>query len=369
MAKVLARYGFGYVERLYPIKHIKLTIRIQLIPIVVGWLLVSPKCNSDRLDAALKEANESVYIATINPDVVVRASSNESHVGAKRAFMFNKPGVFSPSSDEGCTSPIFNYSRFLSWMIAVERVAQAFELASERAERRKPVSKEAEWKPAEDDLKVKIHVDNRRGSIEQVIEYCSSDATWRPRWHHTIAGRMITASAIGLALQWATTGSAVMILWFTPKTGLGCRSGAYLIYAIASTIIWGMMVTSSVITYYAVDRDSLMYNPNTARTSQRIACSCAVILNRVAKVLAAFNSIWIIAACVFQFTNVFNTCWCNSSQYGFREESFVPIILGRDDEEGVLHFWAGAVSMALASVFLFIGYIKIFLNPPRPSNT
>jgi hypothetical protein len=340
---------------------------IQLVSIVVGWLLVSPKCDADRLDEALAQANDIACVATSNPDLVIRASSSESRLGSRRAFLFQKYDVRSPPSDESCTSPVFNYSRLLSWMVSVERVAEAFEAASRHAEDNLPVNKQLSWTPVEDELKEKLHVNNRRGTLDQVMDYCSLGVFWQPnfsRWHPNIVGRMIIASVIAITLQWTTAGSAIMVVWFTPTTRLGCRSGAYLLYAVASTIVWGLMLTSSVLMHYAVEARTLKYSYRMATTSQRVACAFACLANRLAKALAAINSIWIVAVCVFQFLNVFDNCYCNSSVLGRGKTHAYNVMaeLPESDKTAMSRYWAGAISIAVSSSFMFIAYVTVFLN-------
>lgn len=79
--------------------------------------------------------------------------------------------------------------------------------------------------------------------------------------------RIFVASAFALGLQWATTVSAAVTDILTPTTGLGCRSGTYIIYGLVSTIIWLMLLLSSYLAHYAKVRHS--YKPPLPWTQPR----------------------------------------------------------------------------------------------------
>jgi hypothetical protein len=281
--------------------------------------------------------------------------------------MFDEYDVFSPSFDDAIASPIFNYSRIFSWIINVERVANAFEAASMHVRNAEPVNEAAEWRLVEDAHQERVHVDNRRGTLEQVTTYCTLSRV-EPQWRPKFARRVITASVIALLLQWATTTGAVIVVWFTPTTGLGCRSGAYLLYGIISTLVWGMMLASSILAHYAKDDQTLRYDHKLATNRQRTVCKTAIILNGSAKVLAGLNTILIIAACVFQFSNVFNNCYCNSSVLG-RGWQNAFFVIDIQETSDIITAWGGGVALSAVSCFLFIAYVQTFLDVPQPPST
>ncbi|KAJ7205883.1 hypothetical protein C8J57DRAFT_1030760, partial [Mycena rebaudengoi] len=45
---------------------------------------------------------------------------------------------------------------------------------------------------------------------------------------------------------------------------------------------------------------------------QSLSGLCATVLRRTGKVLACINATWIVVACVLEFTDVYQSCWCNS---------------------------------------------------------
>ena len=190
---------------------------LWLLPVVVGWLQISPKCNSARLHQAVIRANKIAYVAT---------SHGEPELARLRASEYAislQPGTGDIlRRDEACTVPIFNYARFFSWVEAVETVADAFQAASERARMHVSVNPGIEW-AGEMGLNSQPHAQNRMGTLAQVEEYCTfmreSQAMRRTGWGPSIWSRMFVASVMALSLQWGTTGAAVVVVWFTPTTG------------------------------------------------------------------------------------------------------------------------------------------------------
>jgi hypothetical protein len=101
---------------------------IWLLPIVIGWLQISPKCDSLRVRQAIERANKIAYVAT--PSGVPTLASE---VSRQHAISLSPSSDELLRCDERCTAPIYNYSRFLPWTQAVEEVCQVYRVASDRA--------------------------------------------------------------------------------------------------------------------------------------------------------------------------------------------------------------------------------------------
>ena len=195
---------------------------LWLLPVVVGWLQIAPKCDSVRLHQGVSRANRKAYVAT--PHGVPELAGFR----AGEYAISLRPGMSDLlRCDEGCTVPIFNYARFLPWVEAAERVADAFRAASERARTRVSVNPEIEW-AKETKRNSRPHILNRMGTLAQVEEYCAlmgeSQHMRRAGWGPGVWSRMFIASVMALTLQWGTTGAAVVVVWFTPTTGKSSRS-------------------------------------------------------------------------------------------------------------------------------------------------
>lgn len=192
------------------------SVWLWLLPVVVGWLQISPKCDIERLTSAMKRANNIAYIAptaTKEPAILAEEAS------AERAVAIRKVRYRNLFHDEECSAPIYNYARFFSWVQAAEEVSCAFYHASERARLHKPVDSELTWQVSAA-KNGEIHPKNRQGSMEEVEFYCSSeDYVHRSRWGREVISRSLVASLLSLALQWGTTGAAIIVVYFTPTTG------------------------------------------------------------------------------------------------------------------------------------------------------
>ena len=185
---------------------------LWLLPIVIGWLLISPK----RLRSAVERANRLAHIATDDGRVVlVREAQTEA-----RAIELTLTEVDDLRRDEKCTAPVFNYARFLPWVQAVEDVSEAFQAASDHFHNHDSVDPSINWVPVESGQKPNDR--NRVGTRTQVKNYC---IPWQPverprsRWGPKVVSRMFLASALALMLQWGTTGAAFLQIWFIPTLG------------------------------------------------------------------------------------------------------------------------------------------------------
>ena len=145
------------------------------------------------------------------------------------------------------------------------------------------------------------------------------------------------------------------------RLGLGCRSGSYILYAAVSTLIWILLLVSSILSYYVTttSRSLSDFLPTVARLS-------SIVLRRVGKVLAAFNAVWIVASCIFQFSNFFDRCWCNSSvlMWG-ADRAYTILLLENADIRGIKAAWIGGVALAAGIATGFVVFVNLLINPPQ----
>jgi len=185
---------------------------LWLIPIVIGWLQISPR----RLRSAVEHANKLAHVATDDGHVVlVKEAQTEA-----RAIELALTEVDDLRRDETCTVPVFNYARFLPWVQAVEDVSEAFKAASDHFHNHDSVDPSINWVTVERGQKPNQR--NRAGTRIQVENYCTP---WQPaerprsRWGPKVVSRMFLASALALMLQWGTAGAALIQVWYTPTRG------------------------------------------------------------------------------------------------------------------------------------------------------
>ena len=338
---------------------------LWLIPVVVGWLWI-PVCSFDRLRTAIDKANDLAFVAA--PGGLLRVQTDAPkraydivHVQAVR--MSEKTEVL--TMDAARTAPVFNYARIWDWWTFVEMIALAFEHASEKAKNHVPVNPARGWVlPA--DRRPTVHRNNRIGTTDQVQAYCGfpiqEDEEPMKPVPSGVWKRIFIASVFALALQWATTGSAALIVIFTPTTGLGCRSGSYILYGIISTLIWLAILLSSYLAHFAkvrYDHGVPRFGFNTVTVAEGLA----TFLRRLS-ILAAFcNTLCTILACVFQFSNFYSTCYCNSSVLGRGGQHAYNIIAGGFDYNQMKAAWIGGVALAGGCVVVFLFFLHLMLEP------
>jgi hypothetical protein len=356
------------------------TLWLWLLPLVVGWMQV-PICSHEKLISAMEKANENAYVASPDSDdmpesaidgaiepeikpVLARTISDERAISL---WERKQPNYW----DEEKTAPIFNYARVWAWVDAAEEIADALEQASIRARRHQPVRPKTRW--VEATRRLEIDPANRAGSMGQVQAYCGYSSLeverQRQMWAPDILTRILMASLCGLVLQWGTTIAAVVILIFTPTVGLGCRSGAYLFYGILSTLVWFMMLTSSMLNHYCSIRGSdydgfqLPYRRSSI-DSISVAATASNFLRRMAVLIASANSAWIMITCIFQFANFFDTCYCNSSVLGLGSRHAYAVISIDYSLINMRAIWIGSLVLGGGCVVAYAMFIFLLVEPP-----
>ncbi|KAK1230946.1 hypothetical protein PQX77_005920 [Marasmius sp. AFHP31] len=337
------------------------SIWLWLIPIVISWLQISPKCDSERVRKALDRANEFAYVATYDHNNIAptRIMSNQ------RAIYLDCDKLQTLHSDQYISVPVYNYARLFTWTEAVQTVAAAFSEATRHADSFEPVNPDVEW--VEGNRSLKVRPENRLGSSFQVQTYCVPVVASTPDpYGFGVWNKIILAFLAGLGLQWGTAGAAILTVYFTPTTGLGCRSGAYLIYAAASTVVMTMLVMSSILAHYASRAPPHPLRPHMQPFKRKMLAWSSILLRRLGKTLAFFNAVWLMMACIFQFTAFFSRCYCNSSVIGRGAKfAYDVIVFLHADVTSMKVAWIGGVVLAIGTATLFIIFINLMIVTPR----
>jgi len=333
---------------------------LWLIPVVVGCLWV-PVCSHDKLKAAIDKANDVAFKAN-----TAGAPTRVYDVSRMRAIGISESTkVF--TRDAARTALVFNYARIWGWWQTFEMIAQGFEHAGEKARNYASVNG-GQYQVLQRARHPAVQPENRTGTAQQVRAYCKfpGEVPVQPL-PSGVWKRLFIASMFALGLQWGITGSAVITVVFTPTTGLGCRSGSYILYGIVSTMIWLALLLSSYLAHCAETWCSGV--PDPGFNSANLAKGLATFLRRLSVFAAGCNALGIVLACVFQFSNFYSTCYCNSSVLGRGSKAAYSILatgnFGYDQMKGG---WIGGVVLAggCASVFLFS--LHLVLEPSRNTN-
>ncbi|KAG2050575.1 hypothetical protein BDR06DRAFT_974467 [Suillus hirtellus] len=335
---------------------------LWLIPIVVGWLQLSPKCDFERLQAAYDRADRhSMHIGTKD----IRHGVGALPASSRRALAITAKENDVMSPDELFTPPVFNYSRSLRWAFTAETVFTVFKEdleASEKVHSHLPVcgsdGNECGTNDPTDHIETVQYINtkqdnydkkDRRGSLQHSVMYCAEPDGMQGQCSHWAPGvftRMFIASCASLALQWGTVGAAFVVGWFTPTTKIGCRSLGYLLYGAISTIL----------------AHSAAADPRRASLSTRVALAFSHILRWTGKFFAILNFFLAIMASVFQYSNFYDRCFCNSSVFSRGGAAYDVIIETTAQAAQAKAAWIGALVLACTSASAFLGILNLLLD-------
>ncbi|KAF9786449.1 hypothetical protein BJ322DRAFT_1020477 [Thelephora terrestris] len=284
------------------------TLWLWPIPVIVGWLWI-PVFSHEKLKAAIDKANEIAYVATTenNPQIDDSQKSNARHMSptgkglgcTRRRFPPRTPrGLFQSSTSEDLG---------------------------------------VDWVPRASPGLLRMPCPEARASV-----------VWE--------GIFVAVFALGL--QWSTTGSAAV----TPTTGLGCRSGSYILYGIVSTMRWLILLLSSCLVHFAKPHHGRGYPSRSRLNSANLAENLATFLRRLSTFAAVGNTLCIILACVFQFSDFYSACYCNSSVLGRGAQYAFNIITPGYDYDGTRAAWIGGIMLAGGCVMLFMLALHLILE-------
>ena len=190
---------------------------LWLLPIVMGWLVLSPKCDYDRVHGAYYRANRQVFVAdSYDP------TAPPTHVTSNFGLTINPSpdreldGGDITSPDELRIPPIFNYARTFSWYRNVYLTFLFYRTARRELNQRFG----ADGMHILGNLRNGVPRECRLGTRDQIARYCRPDdreySGANVLWPRGLLFNMIVASLMSLQLQWGTTGAAVLAVWYTP---------------------------------------------------------------------------------------------------------------------------------------------------------
>ena len=132
--------------------------------------------------------------------------------------------------------------------------------------------------------------------------------------------------------------------------GLGCCSGAYLLYGINSTLVWLFCVLSGVLA------DCCKTIKKDKAATRKLIWGASLVLRYAAKCLATGNAVWLFLTAIFQFSNLDDNCWCNSNKLSFHSKAYTVITYTDPVLTSIKTAWAGGLAMSflMAAVFLIV---------------
>ncbi|KAK2465062.1 hypothetical protein APHAL10511_002870 [Amanita phalloides] len=297
-----------------------------LLPIVVGYLQLSPKSDSDRIKRAFDNANRIYFLAVDSEEPI------QGH--GSLAFNIEKVSRDIVHEDEMCSAPVFFYARVFKWIQLARQVTDSFDAASQRSHQRLPTESPPRTR-------------------SEVIAECTLRDGSKDGHSYEIFSIFARSACLALFLQWGTASAAIMSMYLTPARGFGCRSGSYLFYGLLATIIWLFSLISSILV------QSYMTAQQHSRTTT-LAYVFSIIFRHLAKALAAINTLWLFTSSLLQFSNLFDTCYCNASVLGRGSHSAYTVLAYTPaDASAVKLAWAGGMILSSAVAISFILIINM----------
>ena len=140
---------------------------------------------------------------------------------------------------------------------------------------------------------------------------------------------------------------------------------SYLIYGALSTLVWMMLLTSSILTYYSANNSDHFQGHVNLTLQARVARWLSIFLRRLGKVIAVLNAVWIVATALFQFSNFYDRCYCDSNimRVG-RDAAYVIISLSPGS---TLAAQIGGFFLAAAAAMIFALFVRLIITPRIPS--
>ncbi|KAM6492326.1 hypothetical protein JOM56_012050 [Amanita muscaria] len=305
---------------------------LSLLPIVTCYLQISPKSEGDRIRKAVEIANKCLYVAT--------ETGEPERVRGIRAITVNTADRDVVYEDQVCTTPIHFYDRVFTWLWAAQQVTDAFEAASISEFKQEKSGKEPR-------------------TTADVIEWCTLGDCQDNNQVYEFLSIYVRSALLALFLQWGTTGAAIIALYLTPTRGFGCRSASFLLYGILATVVWVLFVTSSGLAH------SYTASKERGRPAKYIG-PLVLIFRQLGKTIAAFNTAWIIISSLFQFSNVYDNCYCNASVFGLGSKAYAVLHLVDEDIKLTKLYWASGMIMASGTALVFISTINLLMKQPEP---
>jgi hypothetical protein len=151
--------------------------------------------------------------------------------------------------------------------------------------------------------------------------------------------------------------------------GLGCRSASYILYGVLSTLVWMMLLTSSILTFYSTNTPAQLsrrYLASKLNLRFRVTRFLAICLRRFGKMIAILNTLWILATSILQFTGSYDRCYCNSSVLGLGKSAYNVIALTPGDTASMTNACIGGIALAAVTALGFAARIGLLIDPPLP---
>jgi hypothetical protein len=254
-------------------------------------------------------ANHSVASLPYSTAIHSIAAQSSIHPEKDR-LLIPRDAFGSLNRDELRLAATFNYSRVMRYLVLVDDVLRALD---------KHTRGKDEVSPRENVNLEGYLTDSpqKRGTIYEVTTQPAENVVFPPG----ALMSMFNASIFALVLQCGTTVAAAIIIVFTPRIGLGCRSLGYIIYGGTSILILFLTIISTLFARISETR----FGPSITFSVKGSTAFIAIALRRISLILAFLNATGLIILSCLQVSGILENCYCNASVLGHGVDSYFII--------------------------------------------
>ena len=179
----------------------------------------------------------------------------------------------------------------------------------------------------------------------------------QPLFTARVLQRVVLATIVGFGLQLCTTGAAILIHINTPPKGTGCRAMTFLIYGVAATVAFALLLFSSMLSHL-VRHQSI---PEERSGLETFVGYTAALTRWLGKSVAIANGVGILITCTMQFAGTYDSCFCSSTTFGGSPNGIVWFIEGNVKGSEVYMYWISGLAMAFGAsgLYSFVVYVVI----------
>jgi hypothetical protein len=190
---------------------------------------------------------------------------------------------------------------------------------------------------------------------EEALSMGLREDSGKPVFATGVLRRVVFAAVLALCLQWGTTGASILIHLNTPPKGIGCRALTFILYGVAGTLAFGLLLFSSVFAHLARRRST-----REQRSGLKTAIGLtAALLRWLGKFIAIVNGFGILISCTLQFAGAYDNCFCSSTIFGGDPNGLVSFTAPDIKGSEVYWYWIGGTIMAfgVSALYSFAIYL------------
>jgi hypothetical protein len=96
--------------------------------------------------------------------------------------------------------------------------------------------------------------------------------------------------------------------------------------------------------------------------SARVSLALSGCLRRMGKLLAIANAGWVITTCILQYSDIYDTCFCNSSMITRGAAAYITMTETPAQAALAQHAWIGALVLVFTSALAFIVLVTLLVD-------